>query len=321
MPVHTPPCGERRRVTRESAAGARFSAVLAALCACATLAAVQPGSAPRVASPDLSTPAARAQLLAQLRDNLWRDRELEEEYTYIERRRDVRISKLGKVSLGPVRTFEVYPSLTPGRTYKRLIEVEGVPLSKEELDRRDAEHRRNMVGEKQRRERESAEQRAQRERADAERDRRQRRDFEEAFAVFDIAPAGYEPLEGYAQPLLKLVLTPRAHAPASSDLVKYLRKFRGAAWIDVDDLQLARVELEAAEAISVGWGVVGRVSAGSRAWYQRRKVTDVWLPAWARVQGRGRTLMFRSFDLDTEWSWSDFRKHTVEATIISTKGQ
>lgn len=295
--------------------------MLAAICACATLAALQQTPVQLAPTPDLSSPTARARLLEQLRDNLWRDRVLEEEYTYIERRRDVRISKLGKVSLGPLRTFEVYPSVTPGRTYKRLIEVEDVPLGAEELARRDAEHLSNMMWGKQRRERESASQRAQRERANAERDRRQRREFEEAFAVFDIAPAGYEPFEGYARPLLKLVLTPRAQAPASSDLVNYLKKFRGAAWIDVDELQLARVELEAAEAISVGWGVVGRVSAGSRAWYLRRPVADLWSPAWARVEGRGRTLLFRSFDLDAEWSWADYRKHTVDATIISTKGQ
>lgn len=318
----TLPCGERRIVSRALVTGARLRAALAACCTCVTLLAVQPASDQRAPDLDLSTPAARASLLGQIRDNVWRDRILEEQYTYVERRRDVRISKMGKVSLGPVRTFEVYPSTTPGRTYKRLTEIEGVPLGAEELARRDAEHLRNMVWEKQRREHESADQRAQRERRDAERDRRQRREFEEAFAAFDIAPAGYESREGYERPLLRLTLTPRPQAPASSDLVRYLKRFKGTAWIDPVELQLARLDLEAAEAVSVGWGVVGRINPGSRAWYERRKVGDLWLPAWARAQGRGRTLLFRSFELDVEWTWSDYRKYSVEARIIDgPKGQ
>ena len=50
---------------------------------------------------------------------------MQQNFNYVERRRDVKFSALGKVSVGPLRTFEVFPSAEPGRTYKRLIAIDG----------------------------------------------------------------------------------------------------------------------------------------------------------------------------------------------------
>ena len=69
------------------------------------------------------------------------DYELQTSYTYLEKRRDVKLSKFGKVTVGPMRTFEVYPSKQPGRTYKRLVAIDGKPLDPAELARRDEAHR------------------------------------------------------------------------------------------------------------------------------------------------------------------------------------
>ena len=255
--------------------------------------------------------------MVRLREHFWRDREREEQYTYLERRRDVRVSRTGKVSLGPSRTFEVYPSSVPGRTYKRLIEVEGVPLPPAELARRDAEHRGNMLWEKRRREDQTPQQQADRERHDRERRDRQRREVEEAFGVFDVTPAGVERLEGRAEPVLRVSLLPRRDAPAHSDLVRYLKRFEGTAWVDTAAGQLVRLDLRAVEDVTVGWGLVGRVHKGSTASYERQLVDgDAWLPWRARLSVRGRALLFRKFDIETETTWWDYRKYSVETRVI-----
>src|SRR5690242_2393374 len=80
------------------------------------------------------------ELARKLRQSLKLDPQIQKDYTYVERRRDIRISKLGKVTISPLRTFEVFPSDQPGRTYKRLIAVDGVPLSAAERAERDAAH-------------------------------------------------------------------------------------------------------------------------------------------------------------------------------------
>ena len=72
------------------------------------------------------------------------DYEIQKEFSYLEQRRDIRVSLLGKVTVGPSRTFEVYPSSIPGRTYKRLIAVDGKPLDPAELARPDAERQQSL---------------------------------------------------------------------------------------------------------------------------------------------------------------------------------
>src|SRR5215212_11875444 len=82
---------------------------------------------------------------AEVRRRMLTDRELQAQYTYIEKREEISVSKLGKVSAGPVKTYEVYPSVEPGNSYKRLIAVNGVPVSREELERQDRVHREDVL--------------------------------------------------------------------------------------------------------------------------------------------------------------------------------
>ena len=56
-------------------------------------------------------------------------------YNYIEQGRDVDISMLGKVSVGPMQTFEVRLR-TRRAAWRRLIAVDGKPLDRAELARR-----------------------------------------------------------------------------------------------------------------------------------------------------------------------------------------
>lgn len=269
------------------------------------------------APPSPLTPTEARTLLERVRANLFRDRELESQYTYLEKRRDVRVSKLGKVSLGDERVFEVYPSPEPGGTYKRLISVNGVALSAEELRRRDERHRNDVLGEQQRRAAESPAQRAERERKRAERLARQRREVDEAIDVFEIQPTRRVSLDGHARPLLEVRLTPRPHARASSDLVKYARKFGGLAWVDEADAQVVRVQLTAIEDVTIGWGLIGRVHKGSVATFERRQVNgEIWLPWRASLDVRGRAALFRRFDFRTVTEWWDYKKFSVETSVV-----
>ena len=90
------------------------------------------------------------EFLRKMRAAIRYDDDLQQAYTYTERRRDVKISGLGKVTVGPMRTFEVYPSNQPGRTYKRLVAIEEKPLPADELARRDEEHRQSVIAEMER---------------------------------------------------------------------------------------------------------------------------------------------------------------------------
>ena len=64
-------------------------------------------------------------------------------FNYIEEGRDVDVSMFGKVSVGPLETFEVRQE-PPGEAWRRSWPVDGKPLDAAELARRDAEHERQV---------------------------------------------------------------------------------------------------------------------------------------------------------------------------------
>jgi hypothetical protein len=264
-----------------------------------------------------AAPAAQqdaGELIKKVRANLQLDNELLTQYTYLERRADVRVSKLGKVTVGPQRTFEVYPSGKRGRTYKRLIEVDGKRLPAEELDRRDEEHRQAVLAAAEREKNESAADRAARQKKEAD-DERERNDIvNDGFAVYDIQLAGHELRDGCQMTVA--ALTPRPNASTKTEMGGYFKKFKGHAWVCDDDYQVARIEMEAIDDITIGWGLLGRVHEGSKFTFTRKKVNgEIWLPAEAKFEASGRTLLFRKFQLFTVTSYSDYKKFNVNTAV------
>jgi hypothetical protein len=262
------------------------------------------GSAGRVA---LQSPLPDpARLMRDVRAAARFDYELLEQFTYVEQRRDIRISKLGKVTVGPMRTFEVHPSAQPGRTWKRLVAVDGKPLDPVELARRDAEHERHVREQAERQARETPARRARRLEEEAEARREREAIVDDAFAVYRPTVVGRETLEG--QTVLSIALTPRPDARVTTREGRWMKQFEGRVWIAEDDNQVAGLELQAIDDVTIGWGVVGRVHEGSRFVFRRRKIEDTWLPAEVRFQGTGRTLLFRTFEIEAVTSYSNYRR-------------
>jgi hypothetical protein len=262
-------------------------------------------------SPAPSLPDARA-FIASVRARLRTDEELQAQYTYLEKRQQIRVSKTGKVALGDLRLFEVYPSTEPGETYRRLIAVNGTPLPPDELERRDAARRKLLSDRLLIRERETPAERAKREaKAAAERQRREEL-VDDVFRVFAVELVGRDTIEGHGA--IVAALTPRPGVRTRSRAGRYFPRFRGRAWVSERDHQVMKVELEAIDDILVGWGIMGRIHDGSRLLFERRKVNDeVWLPARSVIEMGGRSLLFRRFQVSATTEFSDYRKFSVQA--------
>lgn len=247
-----------------------------------------------------------ADFAQRVRNAIRLDYELQRHFSYIEQRRDVRVSKLGKVEVGPERTFEVYPSSMPGRTYKRLIAVNGKPLSAEELARHDRERLENLAKEKTKQLRETPQQRAARLEEEA-RERKQRDAIvDDAFAVFQPKLVDREVLDGHR--VLVVSLTPKEDARVATREGRWMKEFAGRAWISEADFQIAKLEMQAQGDVTIGWGILGRVHEGSRFVFTRRKFQDAWLPAEVLFDATGRTLLFRKFDIDLVTTYSDYKR-------------
>jgi hypothetical protein len=252
--------------------------------------------------PDVSVFAAKVR--ARLRS----DRALQAQYTFLERREEISMSKLGKVKDGPVKTYEVYPSEDPGNLYKRLVSVDGKALSAAELAKNDAVHQKHIFA----RLNESPAQKAKRAREEAKERAEEQREIDEIFAVYDIRLVRREVVGGH--PTILAALEPRRTYKARTDEGKVMKKIRARAWIHEAEYQIVRVEIEALEDIGFGLGVVGKIYKGTVGEFVRTKVNgEVWLPARARFTAKGRAL-FRKFSIDSVIEWWDYKKFSVSTT-------
>ena len=248
----------------------------------------------------------RDRFMARARAAIRIDTDVQQDFTYVERRRDVKISAFGKVSVGPLRTFEVFPAADPAHTYKRLIEVDGQPLDRAELARRDAEHARDLEEQARSDRRASPEQRA-RESERIAADRRERMAIlNDALAVFEPSIVARDAIEG--EPAIVVRLTPRPDARVATREGTWMKQFSGRAWFVERDAQFAGLDMQAMDDVSIGWGLVGRLHEGSRLIVQRRPVHGVWLPSRLTFEATGKTLMFRPFSLNVTTEYFGYKR-------------
>jgi len=246
--------------------------------------------------------------LKQARAHLRMDRTVLSQYTYLERRREIRLTKLGKVELGNQQVLQVYPGLDPADTYRRLIEVDGKPRDPRALEEDDRKHQKRVLDTLRKREQESAADRLRREQHAAKDKQEDEDTLDDLMRVFNFTLVERQVREG--RPMIVVAFTPRPDAAPKTDDGKTMKKVRGRAWVSELDYEVARVEFETLQDISLGV-ILGKLYKGTTASVERRKVNDeVWLPAEVRFNGSGRALV-RKFQVDSVVQYSDYKKFSV----------
>jgi hypothetical protein len=213
------------------------------------------------------------------------------------------------VSAGPVKTYEVYPSVERGNTYKRLIAVNGVPVPPAELEKQDRTHREDVLREAAKRERETPEERQRRVR-DEETERVEwNRTLDEVFQLYDIRLVGREALNGHTTVIATLEPKP-AYRPRTES-GQWMKKLRVRAWISESDYQVVKGVGQVIDDVTFGWGLALRLHRGTVAEAERTKINnEVWLPARVEINGSGRALL-RRFTVSSRTVYSDYKKFNV----------
>jgi len=219
-------------------------------------------------------------------------------FNYTEEGRDVDVSMFGKVSEGPLETYEVRQE-PPGEAWRRLVARDGKPLAAAELARRDADHQKKI----ERLRAESPRQRAAREKAEAEELRERDEILDDAERVFAFNYVGRDTIDGHA--VIVADLKPRLDARVTTAEGQRMKRFAGRVWVAAADYHIARVRLHATDSVSVGWGVVARVERGSGFEFLRKKVAGSWVASQLTIEGSGNTLLFRSFHIKTVTTYSN----------------
>jgi hypothetical protein len=224
-------------------------------------------------------------------------------FNYTEEGRDVDVSMLGGVSIGPMQRFEVRQE-PPGEAWRRLVAVDGKPLDAAELARLDAEHRKKV----ERLRSETPRQRAARLKEEADELRERDEILDDAERVFAFSYLGRELIDG--QPVVVVNLTPRPNARVTTSDGQRMKQFAGRMWLS-DGYHIARVRLHAVDSVSVGWGVVARVDPGSGFDFVRKNFAGAWVASELTIEGSGRTLLFRKFEIKTVTKYSGHRPYSA----------
>jgi hypothetical protein len=275
------------------------------------------GTSPSAASlPDLK-PDANGKLSQEQMQKLLRivaDKDLENDkrlrdYTYIERDQEHKVDGKGQVKSTEVKTYDVMELY--GEQVQRLIEKDDKALDQKDAAKEEEKiqkiiDKRKNESEGDRRKREEKEEK------DREEDRKFVREVADAynFTLVDTESLGGREawvIEGEPRP---------GFVPQLKES-KYLSKFRGRVWIDKNDLQLAKMDVECLDTIS--WGLfLARFHKGSRFMLEQTRVNDeVWLPLHVTAKIDVRLALLKNFDVDLEQTYRDYKKFRATAKIVS----
>ncbi len=265
--------------------------------------------------PDLK-PDANGALSQEQMQQLFRvvaDKDLENDkrlrdYTYIERDEEHKLDGKGQVKSTEAKTFEIMEIY--GEQVQRMIEKDDKALDAKEAAKEEEKIQKIL----DKRKNESDDVRKKREQKE-EKDREEGRKFVlEVADAFNFHLIGTESLGGREAWVIDAEPRP-GYEPHMKD-AKFLPKFHGRVWIDKDDAQLAKLDIEAIDTVSVGW-FLARIHKGSRVVVEQTRVNDeVWLPKHVAVKADVRLALLKNFNVEDEQSYRDYKKFRATAKIV-----
>jgi hypothetical protein len=109
---------------------------------------------------------------------------------------------------------------------------------------------------------------------------------------------------------------PRPEFEARVKEARMLAKFHGQLWIDKNELQLVKMDVEAIDTVSFGW-VVARIHKGTRFVFEQIRVNDeVWLPGHLNFKFNARVALLKAYNEEVEQTYRDYKKFRTAARIV-----
>ena len=273
---------------------------------------------PAASLPDLK-PDSNGKLSQEQMQQLFRvvaDKDIENDkrlrdYTYIERDEEHRLGGKGQVKSTEIKTYEVLEIY--GEQVQRLIEKNDNPLERKDRDKEEEKIQKII----DKRKNESDSSRRKREQKE-EKDREDGRKFVlEVADAYNFHLVGTESLGG--RDAWVIDAEPRPGYEPHTREAKFLPKFHGRVWVDKDEAQLAKMDIECIDTVSLGW-FLARVHRGSRIVFEQTRVNDeVWLPKHLSVKVDVRLALLKNFNVDLEQAYRDYKKFGATSKIVGVK--
>jgi len=258
-------------------------------------------------APTLSADQIR-NLIRQTAANDMENDKRQRDYTYIQREEQHKLDGSGQVKSTETKTTEIMELY--GEPVERLIAKDDKPLS--EKDAKKEEEKIQKVIEK--RKNESDEGRKKREKKE-EKDREDSRQFvREVADAYNFHFAGIESLAG--RDTYVIDAEPRPGYEGHRKESKFLPKFRFRAWIDKDESQWKKLDIQCIDTVSLGL-FLARVHKGSRIIVEQTRINDeVWLPQHVDVKVDVRLALLKNFNVEDDITYRDYKKFRTDTKIV-----
>ena len=258
-------------------------------------------------APSLSQDQIR-DLIRQTAANDMENDKRQRDYTYIQREEQHHLDGKGQVKSTETKTSEILELY--GEQVERLIAKNDKPLP--EKDAKKEEEKIQKLIDK--RKNESEEERDKREKKE-EKDREQDRQFvREVADAYNFTFVGIDSLSG--RDTYVIDGEPRPGYEPHLKEAKILPKFRFRAWIDKDEAQWKKLDVQCIDTVSFGL-FLARVHKGSRIIIEQTRINDeVWLPQHIAVKIDVRLALLKNFDVEDDITYRDYKKFRTDTKII-----
>jgi hypothetical protein len=285
-----------------------FSFLLLGSLALAQQALSTPPAGPVAADTQALTQDQIRLLLRKVADNDLANDKLQRDYTYLQREEEHKLDGKGRVTSTEVKTSEILEIY--GEPVERLISKNDKPLS--EKDARKEEEKIQKLIDK--RKSESAEDRKKREEKEEKDSEDSRKFVTEVADAYNFSFISMETLDG--RPTYVIDAEPRPGYQPHMKEAKVLPKLRGRIWIDKDESQLTKFDIQCIDTVSFGL-FLARIHKGTRIIYEQIRVNDeVWLPQQIALKLDVRVALLKEFNLEDDITYRDYKKFRTGTTIV-----
>ena len=234
----------------------------------------------------------------------WTDFEGRKNYIYQERREFREYNKDGQVGNQRSETKEIL--ILGGRPAERVVARNDRPLPDREARHEQQKFEREVAA--RRRESPAEHSRFERERAE---DRKFIAELPEAFAF---RLTGVESVSG--QPAWRIEADPKPGFRPNHSRAKIFSKVRATVWIEQATYHWVKMDAEALETLTFGFGLL-RIAPGGALHFEQTRVNDeIWLPSHALIKGDARLALIKKLRAEIEVRYSDYRRFQADSQIL-----
>lgn len=232
-------------------------------------------------------------------------------YTYIERDEEHRIDGKGNIKSTEINTYEVMELY--GEQVRRLIAKDDKPLESKEAAKEDEKIQKLIDKRKD----ESDDERRKREQREEKEEEEGRKFVSEIADAYNFRLVGTETLGG--RDAWVIDAEPRPGYEPHLKYANLLPKFHGRVWIDKEEAQWAKLDVECIDTVSFGL-FLARFHKGSRIAIEQTRINgEVWLPKHLAVKVDMRLALLKELNVEQDSTFRDYKKFRTATRIVGAE--